>query len=452
MRVLSLMSGRKRAVSSCFSTALLLLLGVADLLPISSQAAPSSPTTDRLMDAVLEKGDARPLVGLAAVRLHDGKVIYSYYGGARFLGGDGVLPVRHDTLFRVASVSKLLTTIGLMQLVEQGKVNLDADASDYLGFRLRNPAFPDTPITVRMLITHTSSLRDDKGYLIPPDQTIASVFDTSQPPGKTGYHYASDPKQGPGAWFEYSNLGYAVLGTIIERVSGERFDRYISTHVLDPLGIDGGFNVLELKHPERLATIYRQFPEGLRATMDLPHVGNWPKEAIDHYQVGTNGAVFSPQGGLRISLDGLTKLANFMIHRGTSDQVHILSPETIRVMEKPEWIFNGHNGTGTDDDHAPLVTYGLTIATLLSAAQHPAIPDAPYPGYEGGLRGHMGIAYGLRSGFWYDPDTGDALLFAATGFPSDEGTLPGKYSGFSRVEELIFSALADADGKKPSSH
>ncbi|MBR6013796.1 MAG: beta-lactamase family protein [Selenomonadaceae bacterium] len=72
------------------------------------------------------------------------------------------LPVTEQTKFRVASVSKMFTMFGIMKLVDEGKINLDEDVSKYLGFELKNPNFPDEKITVRMLASHTSTIRDGK--------------------------------------------------------------------------------------------------------------------------------------------------------------------------------------------------------------------------------------------------------------------------------------------------
>ena len=85
-------------------------------------------------------------------------------------------PFTRKSRFRVASVSKMFTMFTIMQLVEQGKLNLDDDVSKYLGFTLRNPYYPNTPITVSMLASHQSSLRDGKIYSIPPQMGLQEFF------------------------------------------------------------------------------------------------------------------------------------------------------------------------------------------------------------------------------------------------------------------------------------
>lgn len=407
-------------------------------LAFFSTTALAQTATDKKMDAVLTHGESQPLAALAVVKLEHGQPVYQYYGGFARRDGAQNVPVKQETLFRIASISKVVTTIGLMELVEQGKINLDHDVSEYLGFRLRNPHFPTTPITVRMLLNHTSTIRDGDVYVLPPGKSVRDFFDKSHKPGSQDYHFSFHDSHAPGTYFTYCNLCYGLVGTIIERVSGERFDRYQKHHVLEPLKIDGGYNVAELDHPERLATLYQHVPSGYEAAVDSQPLKGWSKEALESYKIGSNGSVFSPQGGLRISLQGLTRLAQFMIQRGTLDGVRLLAPQSIEAMETPTWTFNGKNG----ECPYPLSAYGLSLFTLTGTKDTNGKPAIPYIGYQGGLRGHLGDAYGLHSGFWYNPQNGEAYLFAADGYPDYEQEKPGKYSSFSRVEEEIFTTLA----------
>lgn len=403
--------------------------------------AQSATETTHALDRILTQGEVRPLAAIAAVRLRHGRVAYSYYGGFARRTPDGTVPVGAQTLFRIASISKVVTTIGLMELVEQGKIDLDHDASDYLGFRLRNPDFPQTPITVRMLLNHTSSIRDADSYTLPPDQKISTFFDTTRKPGDPGYHFAHRDGHAPGTWFSYCNLCYGLIGTIMERVSGERFDRYQQTHVLAPLGIDGGYNRTALPHPERLATLYSHQPKGWEAETDTqPLTPSWSAASLAPYTPGTNGTLFSPQGGLRISMEGLTRLARFMLGHGTLDGRTLLSAHSIAQMQTPTWQYDGQNG----DCPYPIASYGLSMARLTGARDPSGRETRPYKGYSGDLAGHLGDAYSLHSGFWYDPATGDGFLFAADGFPDAGQERPGTYSSFTRVEEEIFTALAGA--------
>ena len=131
------------------------------------RAAPSAmPELDRELSAIAAD-PAHPLASLSVLAVRHGHVVYHRQFGLRTIDNDH--PARSvtadaRTLYRIASISKLVTTLGVMRLREAGRLDLDRDVGDYLGWRLRNPHFPDTPITLRMLLSHTSSLRDDTGY------------------------------------------------------------------------------------------------------------------------------------------------------------------------------------------------------------------------------------------------------------------------------------------------
>src|SRR5690242_17349663 len=142
--------------------------------------------------------------------------------------------VNADDPVRIASISKLVTTLGVMRLVEAGKLDLDADASDLLGWRLRNPAFPQVPITLRLLLSHRSSLTDAAGYWQTP--LGGELRDILEDPR------AWDTQHAPGRYFRYTNLNFPLVAQIMERATGERFDQLMARLVLQPLGIDACFN------------------------------------------------------------------------------------------------------------------------------------------------------------------------------------------------------------------
>mgnify|MGYP000223009095 CR=1 FL=1 len=121
--------------------------------------------------------------GLALVVYHEGREVYRFAGGIRRFRPEP-LPMAMDSRFRIASVSKMFTVFTLMQLVEEGRLSLDDDVSAYLGFRLRHPAYDDIPVTVRMLASHTSGLRDGKVYSIPPFVSAEAFFQPTAILGK----------------------------------------------------------------------------------------------------------------------------------------------------------------------------------------------------------------------------------------------------------------------------
>ena len=169
--------------------------------------------------------------GLGLIVYKNGEEIYSFFGGSRRINENENLPMTRDAKFRIASVSKMFVAFTLLQLAQKGNLNLEDDVSDYLTFTLRNPNFQDTAITLRMLANHTSSLRDGKIYSIPPEKNLREFFSPKGEYWEDGAHFA--PKnETVGEYFTYCNLNYGVLGTVIEAVTGERFDIYQKNHIL----------------------------------------------------------------------------------------------------------------------------------------------------------------------------------------------------------------------------
>ena len=138
-----------------------------------------------------------------------------------------------DDPVRIASITKLVVALGVMRLVEQGRLDLDSDVSERLGWRLRNPAFPDTPLTLRLLLSHRSSLRDDVDYAVPLGRTVRETLAAPA---------AWDSEHAPGTYFRYANLGFPVIASVMEAATGERFDRLMDRLVLKPLALDACFN------------------------------------------------------------------------------------------------------------------------------------------------------------------------------------------------------------------
>ena len=392
---------------------------------------------------------AGPLASLSVLALRGGRVVYQQQFGRRRI--DAADPQRDRaadarTLYRIASISKLVTTLGVMKLVEAGRISLDGDASEWLGWRLRNPAFPDAPVTPRMMLSHTSSLRDDGGYNFPESTTLRDALE-----GNAACWGRNAP---PGAFFSYANLPWGVLGTIVEKASGERFDRYMRRHVLEPLGVDATYNPADLAPQDvgRIATLYRKRsgPEGREVwDSDGPwraQVDDYSREApapraSDGYVVGSNGTLFGPQGGLRASAADLGRVMRMLHGGGEIDGRRVLERGSVAEMLATQWRADGGNG---ESDYA--VTrrrfneWGLGNQHFLDVSG-PSQGDRLVEG--GGFRaiGHLGDAYGLTSALALDPATGDGMVFLSGGSAFDPYARPGEYSALSRYEERILTAL-----------
>jgi CubicO group peptidase (beta-lactamase class C family) len=342
-----------------------------------------------------------------------------------------------DDPVRIASISKLVTAIGVMRLVEEGKLDLDADVSELLGWRLRHPIHPETPITLRLLLSHRSSLTDAAGYYaVPLDGELKDVLDDRR---------AWDRTHAPGTYFRYTNLNFPLVASVMEKATGERFDRLMDRLVLRPLGVAGCFNwdTCDDATAARAVVLYDQDHKPVRDDNrgGKPACSVMPardgKCDLSRWYAGRNGALFSPQGGLRISANGLAKVGRLLLSDGSVDGVRILAPASVRTLVQPVWTYAPGNGMTYEEDDSGqphegfYCRYGLAVQTL--ATPQEGCRDDPFG--DGVARiGHAGAAYGLLSGVWVDRDAGTGVAYFATGVPDAP---IGTRSAFSAVEEKL---------------
>ncbi|HEX8240694.1 MAG TPA: serine hydrolase domain-containing protein [Allosphingosinicella sp.] len=331
-----------------------------------------------------------------------------------------------DDPVRIASITKLHVALGVMRLVEQGKLDLDEDVSGQLGWKLHNPAFPDRPITLRLLLSHRSSLRDGVSYALPLDTTVQQAVAAPE---------AWDLEHRPGSFFRYSNLGFPVIASIMENATGERFDRLMDRLVLRPLKLDACFNwttcseatlarATVLYAPD--GTVVRDDLTGVRPPCPVVPAANGGCD-LSTYRLGANGALFSPQGGLRISVRDLARVGGLLLRRGRlPDGSRFLTEASLAEMERLHWRFDGANG---DTEGNFYCGYGLAMQILASCAPK----DDPFGDSRPRL-GHAGDAYGLRSGLWIDPATGRGIAYFATGLGDDP---PRGRSSYRAIEEWL---------------
>lgn len=338
------------------------------------------------------------------------------------------------TPMRVASISKIATALAIMRLAERGAVALDADCGVAW---LRNPAFPDAPVTPRQLLSHTASMRDGDVYWAGLGERIADFFLPGAQHWEDGAHWS--PAHPPGAYFTYCNLGYGVLATLAERAAGMRFDLLAHELVLAPLGLDAGFNWSECP-PEVIAAaapIFRLSDAGWRAEVDDPAPAatgrtflNPQNHPLSDYVIGENGALFSPQGGLRASALDLIGVARLLLNDGAP----LLTRQTFARFRGPAWRFDGANG---ETENGLWRAYGLGLQIIEPG------DASPIPAQRGALIGHSGDAYGLRGGVWADVAARRAFVYLFNGGPEDAARARGA-SGYARAEEIAMQALHDA--------
>jgi CubicO group peptidase (beta-lactamase class C family) len=248
---------------------MIVLLAFATLFsfaaPVMAQADKGAPDGDALTAPSWGQGPTDPaelesflddlfakdmeenhIAGAAVAVVKDGKLFFAKgYGYADI--GNGIPVGPEQTVFRIGSTNKLVTWTAVMQLVEQGKLDLDADINTYLDFHI-----PDTypqPITLRHLMTHTAGFEDL--YL---DFVSLEEREDALPPGAFLASHIPGRVRPPGEAAAYSNYGAALAGYIVERVSGLSYDQYVQEHILDPLGMAHSSAIATL-HPDVMAQV-----------------------------------------------------------------------------------------------------------------------------------------------------------------------------------------------------
>jgi len=440
----------------------LCLVGAAASFGAQAASVPMSEAKSAALDSELRaivEAPAHPLASLSVLAVRDGAVVYQRAFGARHI--DAAEPSRNraaqtTTLYRVASISKLITTLGVMRLIEEGKLALDDDVSKLLGFPLRNPAFPEVPITLGMLLDHTSSLRDDAGYYWDAAQNV-HLRDVLVPGGRLhGSGAMWDRAHAPGSYFQYCNLAWGVVGSIMERATGERFDRLMQRLVFTPLGLRGGFHPADFSGADLrdIATLYRK-----RQTRDGRDVwdvrGPWVAQVDDYdaaapepraradYVPGSNGTLFGPQGNARMSVEGLGRVMRMLLGRGSLDGVRFLRPETVALMLRQAWRLDASGDNGRADFGAArglFNAWGLGNQHFLDVSGN-GRGDRLVPAGGWRAKGHLGDAWGLTAAFVFDPEGGSGMIYLIGGVGFDPATYPGRYSGLARHEELILDAI-----------
>ena len=371
--------------------------------------------------------------GLGVVVFKNGREVFSKFVGSRRLGKS----VTRQTRFRIASVSKMFTAFSILQLVERGKISLDDDAGELLGFELRNPNQPHAKISVKMLASHTSSIRDGKIYSLPPEVSVAELFKPDGAFWEGGNHFA--PRQEKvGEFFTYSNLNYGLLGTIIERVTGKRFDVYQRENILRQLDMKADYLPANLDADafDNLGALYRREnsqwtaqlddfdvqPDKDTVALENPYAEDFNRVcSLKGYRVGTNATFFSPQGGLRISFDELAHALEMLLNGGKFRGREVLSRQSLETMFRPQWTFNPVKANGDTCD-GTFTAYGLGTYCVDFR--------------ETTWLGHGGEAFGMLSGLFVDLQTKCGFAYMMNGHDS---CVVGS-NGLFACEEKIFDA------------
>ncbi|HMG06233.1 MAG TPA: serine hydrolase domain-containing protein, partial [Chthoniobacterales bacterium] len=287
--------------------------------PVSAASAATAPSDtheltkadlEAFLDALLPAQlQSRDIAGAVVAVVKDGQVLLAKgYGYADFAARKPVLA--DQTLFRPGSISKVFTATAVMQLVEQGKLDLDRDVNDYLDF-----AIPKTfaePVTLRRLLTHTAGFEEViKNLFVPTAKEMRTLRE---------YLIGAMPEQifRPGTVPSYSNWGLTLAGYIVEDVSGEPFEKYIAAHILAPLRMDH-------------STFAQPLPPALEATMSQGYLATAQgAKSFEFVQA-------APAGALSTTGADMTRFMLAFLGDGTFDGTTILKADTVKAMESRQF-------------------------------------------------------------------------------------------------------------------
>jgi CubicO group peptidase (beta-lactamase class C family) len=305
---------------------------------------------DGLDDFMEGERRALRIPGLAACIVRSGRVAWSKgYGWANI---EKRVPMDPDlSIQNIGSISKTVVATAVMQLWEKGKFQLDDDVNERLPFGVRSPSYPDTPITYRLLLTHRSGIADSLAYRssyacgdpsLPLEAWLKAYFT------RGGRYY--DKKDNfhpwkPGEKHDYSNVGFGLLGYLVERVSGESLPHYTKANVLEPLGMKRtGWFLSEIDvaaHAVPYAPAEDGNPPGeeLEAYRKFGLLAGEPQRdpvSGDHRPLCLYGFPNYPDGSLRTSVNQLARFLLAYVNDGSYGDTRILSADTVRLMLTPQ--------------------------------------------------------------------------------------------------------------------
>ena len=371
------------------------LLTCCSMLVMNIQTIAQSEKAEAAIQQLMR---TTPVVGLSVAVVKDNKIIYNHSFGYKDL--EQQLPLQNDNIFRIASISKSFTSTAIMQLVAKKQISLDQDVSELVGFKIRNPRFPNTVITLKMLLSHRSSINDSEGYF------SLDAIDPATNPNFAKCYNAYEPEKG----YMYCNLNYNLAGSILEKITGIRFDKYIQQQILDPLGLYGGYNVNVLD-TQLIAKIYEFKRDSTKFTYS-PSAYAPRTEEINNYTMGRSTPIFSPTGGMKISAHDLAKYMIMHSQLGKYKGGRMISKKLSKQMQ----------AIISEEEN-----YGMALETSTQL-----IPGKT-------MIGHTGVAYGLYSIMFFEPKEKIGFVVISNG--CDPKTINGINGVLHKTVNILFDNL-----------
>jgi CubicO group peptidase (beta-lactamase class C family) len=358
------------------------------VLMLSTLITANADDIDTQVDSIFKSH--KTVGGSLVIALH-GEIVYQRdYGFANKSQKTLVTP---QTYFRIASVTKMISAIGIMQLVEQNKIDLDADISTYFGYEIEDPYFPDISLTLRQAMSHTMPLNELGGYgLSPGSRTIYDLL------SKDNYYKNNFTKVKPGTEYRYSNFGAGLMGSIMEKVTQLSINQFMTESVFKPLNIDAAFSATLLSSPDDISAVHENGRLKRAGSYYLKQPYDDTVDPENHYRTTV--------GSLWIRSRDIAKLAIALCGDGIVDGVRLLTQQSVEQMRMNQKDL-GASVTGDSP-------YGLCTARV----------DDLIEGHM--LYGHQGMASGTMCNVYYEPDTEFVFVLLTNGCSQNRDDRIGK--------------------------
>ena len=330
-------------------------------------------------------------IGVSTVVVKNNEIVYNrsfgYNPNYNDITHRDTIPT--NGIYLIASISKSFIATAIMQLVEKKQLRLDDDINKYLLFNVRNPKYPETPITVRMLLSHRSTINDNY-YSLDINQI--------NPEKGRNWEGCYDDYQ-PGTKFKYCNFNYNLLGAIIEKVTGKRFFDYIDDNIMKPLELNASYDLTKIDTTLLVRSYMYDKKEGEFKKVIRVYNIQYYRDKLINYKLGSSTAYFSPSGGVRISATDLAKYMMMYMNYGEYNGKRILSKESVLEMWKPQ---------GADESiNSYFSKYGLSFSRWSKI-----VNGESFVGITGG-------ANGVHSAMYFNPEMKYGFVVICNGCTSD---------------------------------
>lgn len=323
------------------------------------------PDYEGLSKALDKSMTDRNVTGMSVAVFKDNEILYTYANG--FADKENEIPFTENTRSRVASVSKMVTSMVMMTLYDQGKITPDSVLSEVTGLPFDAP--DKEKVKLWHLMTHTAGFKDTSDFSVKHISSLKTLLKNS--------HLDCEP----GTAYNYSNFGLGAAGAVIESITGEYFFDYADKALFKPLGMDAGYNISMIADKKSVAKLYDYTDDS------VTDVQNWTRTKYAYMVGGIGNSCYCAQCELIINAKDLARLGMLMANDGTLDGVKILSKEAVDLMEKRYFS-------------TPTYDMGLSVRIYDDLIEGKTI------------YGHNGIAFGAITGLYYDPveKTGVAVI------------------------------------------